>query len=254
MRYEKIEINGKESLPQTNGRYDCVFSDNTFGQASYDKSGISASQSDIWWINKVKFYYEPLPQTEISDMVVGIVCRYWKFDSEQQHLSSWHDKQDCIVELRSQLSRIEPEKESDPKMKDGSYMKFSCFDLDNDLWANVNCANHIDPATCSRETSCTKCEKYKPEQPVSEPESISEFQLNNIRNNAISVLELTKGFTPEQRGYNSKQTVEEIKILEISPSGNWVKTQNMNGNKYWKHSSDIVPMEVLASLETKPSN
>jgi hypothetical protein len=58
----------------------------------------------------------------------------------------------------------------------------------------------------------------------------------------------------KERGYNSKQTVEEIKILEISPSGNWVKTQNMNGNKYWKHSSDIVPMEVLASLETKPSN
>jgi len=58
----------------------------------------------------------------------------------------------------------------------------------------------------------------------------------------------------KERGYNSKQTVEEIKILEISPSGNWVKIQNMNGNKFWKHSSDIVPMEVLTSLETKPSN
>lgn len=53
----------------------------------------------------------------------------------------------------------------------------------------------------------------------------------------------------KERGYSSKQTLEEIKILEISPSGNWVKIQNMNGNKYWKHSSDIVPIEVLSSLD-----
>ena len=58
----------------------------------------------------------------------------------------------------------------------------------------------------------------------------------------------------KERGYSSKQTVEELKILEVSPSGNYVKTQNMNGNKYWKHSSDIIPIEVLASLETKPNN
>jgi hypothetical protein len=58
----------------------------------------------------------------------------------------------------------------------------------------------------------------------------------------------------KERSYNSKQTVEEIKILEISPSGDWVKIQNMNGNKYWKHSSDIVPIEILASIETKPNN
>lgn len=56
-------------------------------------------------------------------------------------------------------------------------------------------------------------------------------------------------------GYNSKNVVEEIKILEISPSGLWVKIQNMNGNKFWKMSSDIVPIEVLAHLNIdKPSN
>lgn len=48
-----------------------------------------------------------------------------------------------------------------------------------------------------------------------------------------------------ERGYSSNKTVKEIKILEISPSGNWVKIQNDNGNKYWLHSSDVIPVEVL---------
>ena len=58
----------------------------------------------------------------------------------------------------------------------------------------------------------------------------------------------------KERGYSPTQTVEELKILEISPTGNFVKIQNMNGNKYWRHSSDLVPIEVLLSLETKPIN
>lgn len=55
--------------------------------------------------------------------------------------------------------------------------------------------------------------------------------------------------TEKSNGYNSKTTVEEIKILEISPSGNWVKIQNMNGQKYWKNYSDINPIEVLNSID-----
>lgn len=51
------------------------------------------------------------------------------------------------------------------------------------------------------------------------------------------------------QGFNSKSTVEEIKILEISPSGIWIKIQNMNGNKYWKNYSDINPIEVLNCLD-----
>jgi len=51
----------------------------------------------------------------------------------------------------------------------------------------------------------------------------------------------------------SNKTVKEIKILEVSPSGNWVKIQNDTGNKYWLHYSDITPVEVLSSLETKGS-
>ena len=59
----------------------------------------------------------------------------------------------------------------------------------------------------------------------------------------------------KERGYSSSnKTVKEIKILEISPSGNWVKIMNDNGNKHWLHYADINPIEVLSNLETKPSN
>lgn len=46
-------------------------------------------------------------------------------------------------------------------------------------------------------------------------------------------------------GYTSGQTISEIKILEVSPSGNWVKIQSQHGNKFWKSVSDIVPIEIL---------
>ena len=52
----------------------------------------------------------------------------------------------------------------------------------------------------------------------------------------------------KQNSYSSDKTVKEIKILEISPSKNWVKIMNDNGNKFWKHYSDIIPIEVLQSL------
>ena len=50
--------------------------------------------------------------------------------------------------------------------------------------------------------------------------------------------------------YSGEKIVKEIKILEISPSLNWIKIMNDNGNKYWKHYSDIVPVEVLAMINT----
>lgn len=56
----------------------------------------------------------------------------------------------------------------------------------------------------------------------------------------------------KDRGFSNKQTVEEIKILEIAPSGNWIKIQNMNGNKYWRHVSDINVIEVLNMSIDKP--
>lgn len=61
----------------------------------------------------------------------------------------------------------------------------------------------------------------------------------------ILIVEKSGGFTQNQK-------IEEIEILEISPSGKWVKIQNMNGNKFWKMSSDIVPVEILFQIEEKP--
>ena len=55
--------------------------------------------------------------------------------------------------------------------------------------------------------------------------------------------------------YNSKSTIEELKILEISPSEKWIKIQNMNGTKFWKPITDINPIEVLNPInEGKPNN
>lgn len=30
------------------------------------------------------------------DKIVNLINAYWKFDNDQQHLSTWHDKQDLI--------------------------------------------------------------------------------------------------------------------------------------------------------------
>jgi hypothetical protein len=39
--------------------------------------------------------------------------------------------------------------------------------------------------------------------------------------------------------------VEEFKVLELSPSGNWVKLMNLNGRKLWKALSEISFVELL---------
>lgn len=44
-------------------------------------------------------------------------------------------------------------------------------------------------------------------------------------------------------------TIEEVKVLEVSPSGNWVKLMNINGNKYWRPVVNIALIEVLIDLE-----
>ena len=46
----------------------------------------------------------------------------------------------------------------------------------------------------------------------------------------------------------STQDVTEYKILEVSPSGNWAKIQNMNGNKFWKPLQEIAFVERLQDL------
>jgi hypothetical protein len=51
--------------------------------------------------------------------------------------------------------------------------------------------------------------------------------------------------------YNQEKIVKEFKILEISPSGNWVKVQNDFGKKYWVPTIEIIPIEVLANQQIK---
>ena len=51
--------------------------------------------------------------------------------------------------------------------------------------------------------------------------------------------------------YSSQQCVEEVKIIEMSPSGKFVKVCNSNGNKFWKLYTEVVLIEVLDN-ETKP--
>jgi len=49
--------------------------------------------------------------------------------------------------------------------------------------------------------------------------------------------------------------VQEVKVLEIAPSRNWVKVMNMYGNKYWKPTAEIQVIEVLIDLKTgKPKD
>ena len=58
----------------------------------------------------------------------------------------------------------------------------------------------------------------------------------------------------DSNSYNSK-TVEEVKILEISPSKNWTKLMNSHGNSYWRKTDDIALIEVLINLKDgKPKN
>jgi len=41
----------------------------------------------------------------------------------------------------------------------------------------------------------------------------------------------------------------EVKILEISPTKNWVKLMNTHGNKYWRASAELDLVEVLIDLK-----
>jgi len=50
-------------------------------------------------------------------------------------------------------------------------------------------------------------------------------------------------------GPYKSQTVAEFKVLEISPSGNWVKLMNIHGNKFWRSVTEISFVEELIDLK-----
>ena len=43
--------------------------------------------------------------------------------------------------------------------------------------------------------------------------------------------------------------VTEYRVLEISPSGGWVKLMNMYGNKFWKPLAELALVEILQDLD-----
>ena len=49
-------------------------------------------------------------------------------------------------------------------------------------------------------------------------------------------------------------SVEECKILEVSPSGVWVKVMNIHGNKYWKETAKVSVVEVLQAKPEYPQS
>ena len=42
--------------------------------------------------------------------------------------------------------------------------------------------------------------------------------------------------------------VTEYKVLEVSPSGNWVKLMSIYGNKFWKPLAEVSYIEKLVKL------
>lgn len=72
------------------------------------------------------------------------------------------DIDDFIAAYPNEMGNTEKQTDEEfAKMKDGSFVQIGCIDVKRDLWANINCENHIDPSTCGREVSCLKCSKYK---------------------------------------------------------------------------------------------
>lgn len=49
--------------------------------------------------------------------------------------------------------------------------------------------------------------------------------------------------------YNTE--VQEFKVLEISPSGNWIRLMNVCGNKFWRAVMEVAVVEELKVLEAR---
>lgn len=57
-----------------------------------------------------------------------------------------------------------------------------------------------------------------------------------------------------QSRYNRYGEVAEYKILELAPSGNWIKLMNIYGNKFWRAIADVSFIEELRELEKPPKD
>ena len=55
----------------------------------------------------------------------------------------------------------------------------------------------------------------------------------------------------KEGSWSRGDAVNEFKILEVSPSGNWVKLLNMNGYKFWKSVTVISFVEELRDFKAE---
>lgn len=84
-------------------------------------------------------------------------------------------------------------------------------------------------------------------QQSNEPKEVKRVELKNLLHQRI--------LCGEKGGYHNSSTVfaQEYKVLEISPSNEWIKLQNLDGRKYWKRTAEIVLLEVLEIIQ-KPKD
>lgn len=68
----------------------------------------------------------------------------------------------------------------------------------------------------------------------------------------INELKGTRCLLKVSNGQYGRQDVTEYRVLEISPSGNWVKLQNINGSKFWKATAEVALVEKLTELRPEP--
>ena len=54
-----------------------------------------------------------------------------------------------------------------------------------------------------------------------------------------------------KNGRYGEATVEERRVLELSPSGQWVRLMDQHGRKYWTRAAELQIIEVLATT-TEP--
>lgn len=48
--------------------------------------------------------------------------------------------------------------------------------------------------------------------------------------------------------------IDEYKILELSPSRQWIKLMNIHGRKFWKETTSVSVVEELKQLEPCPES
>ncbi len=54
-----------------------------------------------------------------------------------------------------------------------------------------------------------------------------------------------------QKSYNGT-SVNELRVLELSPSGEWLKTMDLYGRRTWTQTATMACVEVLLPAEPRP--